>query len=75
MVLFDSPFKIKLNFFNQKEVARTFLDYMFKYLEELNSLANNQAKADEKVKNWIISPLNVRFYSLTYLEQNDSHPL
>lgn len=64
MVLFESPFKIKLSFFNNKEVARTFFDYIFKYLEELNNLANTKAKTDENAKEWILCSLNVSIHPL-----------
>jgi len=35
LILFDSPFKIKINFFANTKVANTFFDCLFKYLEEL----------------------------------------
>jgi hypothetical protein len=36
MILFESPFKIKLSFYANNEVAITFLTYLFKYVENLN---------------------------------------
>lgn len=38
MILFESPFKIKLSFYAYNDVAMTFLTYLFKYVENLNKL-------------------------------------
>jgi hypothetical protein len=43
MILFDSPFKIKINFFANTKVANTLFDYLFRYLEDLISQAKTPA--------------------------------
>jgi hypothetical protein len=35
MIVFDSPFKIKINFFANTKVANTLFDHLFRYLENL----------------------------------------
>jgi len=63
MILFESPFKIKLSFFAHNDVAITFLTYLFKYVENLNknNLSNNL-----KDREWASCSLNVRFHYLFY---------
>ncbi len=69
MILFESPFKIKLNFYAYNDVAITFLTYLFKYVENLNRL---NLSHDPKDRDWASCPLNVSESScdLTIIEEN-----
>jgi hypothetical protein len=58
MILFESPFKIKLSFYAKNEVAITFLTYLFKYVENLNK---NNMSHNPKDREWASCSLNVRF--------------
>jgi len=63
MILFESPFKIKLSFYQFNDVAITFLNYIFKYVENLNKL---NLSHNEKDREWASCPLNVSEYLLKF---------
>ena len=58
MILFESPFKIKLSFYAHNDVAITFMTYLFKYVENLNK---NNLSHDLKDREWASCSINVRF--------------
>ncbi len=63
MILFESPFKIKLSFYEHNDVAITFLTYLFKYVENLNK---NNLSRDPQDREWASCSLNVSFQRLVY---------
>ena len=67
MLLFETPFKIKLNFYVNNEVAITFLAYLFKYVENLNEMAKSVHQMD---RDWASSKMNVSTtYYLSYIDE------
>jgi hypothetical protein len=53
--MFDSPFKIRRNFYLNKPVISKFLDYLFLYLQGLHDLT----KAGPEAIDWVASQTNV----------------
>jgi hypothetical protein len=53
--MFDSPFKIRRNFYLNQPVISKFLEYLFLYLQGLHDLT----KAGPEAIDWVVSQTNV----------------
>lgn len=70
LLLFDNPFKIKLNFYTNKKVAKTFIEALFNYMQHQLTCAKNN---EPHIIDWITSPKHVNFNaSLNIIEKNNS---